>query len=107
MPSKHDSLELAPIDLKEYTCTPSKPTHVPKIPLRLCLLAPSGSGKTVLLSNPILNIYRGYSERTFVFCPSVDIDKTWEPVNKHHSDYMKTNEKTQTNYISTITAQQT
>jgi len=78
--SKHDSLDIKPIDLKEYSCKQSKHGHVPKVPLRMILLAPSGSGKTVLLSNLILNIYRGCFERIFVFSPSIDIDKTWEPV---------------------------
>ncbi len=55
----------------------------------MILLAPSGSGRTVLLSNLILNIYRGCFERIFVFSPSIDIDKTWETVKKHQSDDMK------------------
>ena len=53
MPNKHDSLDIKPIDLKEYSCKQSKHGHVPKVPLRMILLAPSGSGKTVLLSNLI------------------------------------------------------
>ena len=91
--SKHDSLDIKPIDLKEYSCKQSKHGHVPKVPLRMILLAPSGSGKTVLLSNLILNIYRGCFERIFVFSPSIDIDKTWEPVKKHQEDDMKAVEK--------------
>ncbi len=54
------------------------------------LLAPSVVfGETVLLSNLSLNIYRGCFERIFVFSPSIDIDKTWEPVKTHHSDDMQ------------------
>ena len=79
-PSKHDGLEIKPIDLKEYSRKQSKHAHVPKVPLRMILLAPSGSGKTVLLSNLILNIYRGCFERIFIFSPSIDIDATWGPV---------------------------
>ena len=59
--SKHDSLDINPIDLKEYSCKQSKHSHVPKVPLRMILSAPSGSGKTVLLSNLILNIIEGAS----------------------------------------------
>ena len=92
-PSKHDTLDTKPIDLKEHSCKQSKHSHVPKVPLRMILLAPSGSGKTVLLSNLILNIYRGCFERIFVFSPSIDIDKTWEPVKKHQEDDMKAVEK--------------
>ena len=91
--SNHDSLEIKPIELKEYSCKQSKHGHVPKVPLRMILLAPSGSGKTVLLSNLILNIYRGCFERIFVFSPSIDIDKTWEPVKKYQTDTMRASEK--------------
>jgi len=54
----------------------------------MVLLAPSGSGKTVLLSNLILNQYRGAFERIYVFSPSVDLDATWEPVRKYQSDVL-------------------
>ena len=93
MTSKHDSLEIRPIDLKEYSCKQSKHAHVPKVPLRMVLLAPSGSGKTVLLSNLILNIYRGCFERIYVFSPSIEIDKTWEPVKKYQAETMRATEK--------------
>ncbi len=106
-PSKHDSIDIKPIDLKEYSCKQSKHEHVPKVPLRMILLAPSGSGKTVLLSNLISNIYRGCFERIFAFSPSIDIDKTAEPVKKHQSDDMKAIEKTKKNYILTTMTQQT
>ena len=91
--SKHNSLEIAPIDLKEYSCKQSIHSHVPKVPLRMILLAPSGSGKTVLLSNLILNIYRGCFERIFVFSPSIELDKTWELVKKYQSEVIRADEK--------------
>ena len=51
---------LKPIQLKEHTC---KHGHygdiVPKLPMRSMLVGPSGSGKTVLLTNMILDIYKG------------------------------------------------
>ena len=91
--SNHDSLEIKPIELKVYSCKQSKHSHVPKVPLRMILLAPSGSGKTVRLSNLILNVYRGCFERVFVFSPNVDVDKTWEPVKKYQTDTMRASEK--------------
>jgi len=71
------SINIKPINAKEYTCKQSKYQQVPKIPLRGLLLAPSGSGKTVLLTNMILNIYRGCFERIYVFSPSINVDQTW------------------------------
>ncbi len=47
--SKHDSLDIDPTDLNEYRCEQVKHTHVPKVPQYMFLLAPSGSGKPVLL----------------------------------------------------------
>ncbi len=55
----------------------------------MILFAPSGSGKTVLLSNLILNIYRGCFERIYIFSPSIDIDSTWQPVKQYQQDEMK------------------
>jgi type IV secretory pathway VirB4 component len=91
--SKHNSLDIKPIDLKEYTCKQSRHAHVPKVPIRMILLAPSGSGKTVLISNLIMNIYRGCFERIYIFSPSVDIDATWGPVKKYQQDDMKVIQK--------------
>ena len=48
-----DEIIIKPIKLQEYTCKQSKHDIVPKLPLRGILLAPSGSGNTVLLSNLI------------------------------------------------------
>jgi hypothetical protein len=46
-----DEILVKPIKLQEYTCKQSKHDIAPKLPLRGILLAPSGAGKTVLLSN--------------------------------------------------------
>ena len=91
--SKHNSLDIKPICLKDYSCKQSCHNHVPKVPVRMVLLAPSGSGKTVLLSNLILNIYRDCFERIYIFSPSIDIDATWEPVKKYQMEKMKVIEK--------------
>jgi type IV secretory pathway VirB4 component len=56
----------------------------------MILLAPSGSGKTVLLSNLILNIYRGCFERIYIFSPSIDLDymvACQEIPNRHHESH--------------------
>jgi hypothetical protein len=92
MPNHH-SLDIKPIDLKEFSCKQSVHNHIPKVPVRMLLLAPSGSGKTVLLSKLILNIYRGCFERVYMFSPSIDLDSTWLPVKKYQTDTMKVIEK--------------
>ena len=50
---------IKPIQLKEYSCKQSHYEIAPKLPMRSMLVAPSGAGKTVLLSNMILDIYKG------------------------------------------------
>ena len=91
--SKHNSLDIKPTCLKDYSCQQSCHSHVPKVAVRMVLLAPSGSGKTVLLSNLILNIYKDCFERIYIFSPSIDIDATWEPVKKYQMEKMKVIEK--------------
>lgn len=93
MSKHHNSLEIKPINLKQFTCKQSRHAHVPTVPLRMVLLAPSGAGKTVLLSNLILNIYRGCFERIYIFSPSIDIDSTWEPVRKYQNEMLKVSDK--------------
>ena len=90
--SKSNDLTITPISLKDFTCKQSKHSVMPKLPLRGVILAPSGSGKTVLLSNLILKMYRGCFERIYVFSPSVNVDQTWEAVKKYQEDVMKVKE---------------
>lgn len=85
----HQSLEIKPISHTEFTCRQSRHDHVPRVPLRMIILGPSGGGKTVLLSNLILNIYRGAFERIYIFSPSINVDYVWKPVKKYQSDEMK------------------
>ena len=74
---------IKPIDVKEYTSKQSKYDVVGKLPLRDIILGPSGAGKGVLLSNMILDIYKGCFDRIYIFSPSIDVDKTWIPVKEY------------------------
>ena len=50
--------KITPIQLKEYNCKQSKYNDVvPKLLMRSMLCGPSSSGKTMLSSNMILDIY--------------------------------------------------
>jgi hypothetical protein len=87
-----DEIIIKPIKLQEYTCTQSKHDIAPKLPLRSIILAPSGSGKTVLLAKLILNVYRGCFERIYVFSPSAHLDQTWQAVKDYQEHIMKVKE---------------
>ena len=76
-------INIQPIKVKEHEVKQSKYHQVGKLPIRSILLAPSGSGKTVLLQNMILDIYKGCFERIYIFSPSVSIDSTWAPVREY------------------------
>jgi hypothetical protein len=87
-----DEIIIKPIKLQEYTCKQSKHEHVPKNCLRGIILAPSGSGKTCLLVNLILNVYRDCYERIYVFSPSINVDSTWQAVKYYQEKTMKVKE---------------
>ena len=63
--------------------------HTGKLPIRSVILGPSGSGKTVLLSNLILDVYKGCFSRVYIFSPSIEVDYTWVPVKEHIEKEMK------------------
>ena len=57
------------------------------------LVGPSGSGKTVLLTNMILDIYKGCFSIIYIWSPSITIDNTWKPVKYYIRDHIKPNNK--------------
>ena len=74
---------IKPIKLKEYEVKQSKYNVVSKLPLRAVILGPSGSGKSILLQNMILDIYEKCYKRIYLFSPSINVDhQTWEPVKQ-------------------------
>ena len=52
-------------------------------------VASSTGGKSVLIQNFILKMYRGSFERIYIFSPSIHVDDTWTAVKKYISDVMK------------------
>lgn len=81
--------KIEPIKVQEFEVKQSKYEVAGKLPTRAIVCAPSGGGKTVLLSNLILNIYRNCFSRIYIFSPSIDIDYTWVPVKKYIAHDMK------------------
>ena len=72
--------EIKPYDKTSFSCKQSKYEMVSKLPTHGLLVAPSNSGKSVMLQNIILNIYRGCFEKIFIFSSSIHIDTVWKPV---------------------------
>ena len=84
--------QIKPIKLKEFETKKSKYPMVGKLPPRAVLCGPSGSGKGVLLSNMILDIYRDCFSRIYIFSPSINVDYTWKPVKEYIEKVMKVKE---------------
>ena len=53
---------IKPYNKDKYTCNQSEYEMVSELPTRALTVAPSNSGKSVLLQNIILDIYRGASK---------------------------------------------
>ena len=84
---------IKPIKLKQFECKQSNYEVAPQLPMRAMILSASGGGKTVLLVNMIMDIYKGCVNRILIFSPSVDIDHTWQPVKDYIAKEIKPNEK--------------
>ena len=75
--------KIEPTHVQEYVAKQSKYEVCSKLPTRSVILGPSGSSKTVLLQNMILDVYRDCFSRIFIFSPSIEVDQTWGPVKKY------------------------
>ena len=78
-----------PRNITEYEYKQSKYPHVPRIPFRSIIVASSTGGKTVLIQNLILDVYRDCFSRIFIFSPSVNTDPTFVEVKKYIRKDMK------------------
>ena len=90
--------QLKPLKVAEYDSKQSRYKHIAecgKLPVRGCVLAPSSGGKTQLLANLILDVYRGCFERWYIFSPlcKPGLDTTWDEVRKYVYGEMATPEE--------------
>ena len=83
---------IKPYNNDKYTCNQSEYKMVSELPTRALIVAPSNSGKSVLLQNIILDIYRGCFERVYIFSPSIHIDAVWKPVLDYCTHTLKQHE---------------
>ena len=85
--------DVRPHKVPEFKVKQSKYPHVPELPMRALVYGPSGSGKAVLLSNFILDLYtrpNGEScfSRWYIMSPSIHVDHTWNAVKDYIRDVM-------------------
>ena len=91
-----------PYKTKEYTFTQSNYEVAPRIPFSMVITGQSGSGKTVLLSNLILDIYKGCFSRIFIWSSSIDLDPVWAPVKKYLEKGLNVNPEKEKVYFDTF-----
>ena len=85
--------DIKPIKTKQYDVPESRYKQAGKLPFRSIILGSSGSGKTILLQNMIIDIYKQIFERIYIFSPSIDVDyQTWLPVKKYIKNELKLEE---------------
>ena len=89
----------------EYEFQQSKYDVAPRIPFSQIVVAPSNSGKTILLHNMILDIYRGCFERIFIWSSSIHIDSVWLPVKDYIEKTLKVNPKKERVYFEDFNQQ--
>ena len=90
--------QIKPIQEKIYENKQSKYKHLAKsgkLPAIGCILAPTTGGKTTLIANLILDVYRGAFERIYVWSPTSKkgLDGTWDAVRKYVYGEMGTPEE--------------
>ena len=84
--------KIEPPKVIEFDVKQSKYEMVGKLPTRAILCGPSGAGKGVLLSNLILDVYRGCFSRIYIFSPSINVDYNWLPVKQYIANDMRVSE---------------
>ena len=90
---------IKPINITEYEFKQCKYEHVRKLPFRSIIVASSTGGKTVLVQNLILNVYRNSFARIFIFSPSVHNDPTFTEVKKYIRDELHVDDEKEQIYF--------
>ena len=91
--NNNNTPKIEPPKVQEFSVKQSKYNVLNKtLPTRAIICAPSGSGKTVLLTNYILDIYRNLFSRIYIFSPSISVDANWNPVKQYIANELKLKE---------------
>ena len=79
--SSNETPKIAPIKMREYSVKQSNYKMMSPLPTRSVILSPSGGGKTILIQNMIIDIYKNCFNRIYIFSPSINVDfQSWQPV---------------------------
>ena len=79
----HKSPEIKAIKTMIYTSKQPHYDFMGSLPTRSILLGPSGTGKTTVMANLLLNHYRGCFQRIYIWSPTMGVDKTWDVIKDY------------------------
>ena len=68
--------EIKAIKTIDYNTKQPKYSFMGSLPTRSVMLGPSGTGKTTVICNLLLNHYRGCFEKIYIWSPTMAVDKT-------------------------------
>jgi len=82
----------------KYSFEQSPHEHVPTLPTRMLIVAPSGAGKTVPLASLVHDIFatkggKSVFSRIFIWSPTVNLDATWRSVKNFQHQQMRVPEE--------------
>jgi hypothetical protein len=82
--------------MRKFTFKQSKYPHLDGIaPTRALVIGSSGSGKSLMITNLILDVFAHKWERIYIFSKTAKTDHTWEPVDKFIRQTLKVPEEEQ------------
>ena len=90
---------IKPHKMKEYEFKQSKYDVAPRIPFSQIVVGPSGSGKSILLQNMVLDIYRNCFSRIYIFSSSIHVDSVWHPVKEYIEKHLRVDTKKEKTYF--------
>ena len=79
----HKSPEIKAIKTTQYTSKQPHYDFMGSLPTRSILLGPSGTGKTTVMANLLLNHYRGCFQQIYIWSPTMGVDKTWDVIKDY------------------------
>ena len=82
-------IQITPPKTQNYDIVQSKYEQAPRLPIRALLLGASGSGKGVLLSNLVMQVYDKVFSKVYIFSPSIHVDDNWRSVKHYLEDKLQ------------------